>query len=392
MKDNKRLLIFMKTGELKPTGGPAGYNYNLKKELDKMNIEGIEFIESAKGVDLSKTFTKNHLLKKVRRIIGIFRRTLFYSKLLLKSEVSNKIENNEYDMIHFHFTEDIFRYRKSLERYSGKVILTSHSPTLASLQIFDTLTKFEKIIFKALYKKLQIMDYFAFERADYIIFPCPEAEEPYYNNWEGYKEFKEKNRHKYRYLLTGINRCETKIKREDVRKTYHIPEDAFVISYAGRHNTIKGYDLLKEMGKELLYDKNVYFLVAGNEEPLKGIDNERWIEIGWTSDPHSFISASDLFVLPNRETYFDLVLLEVISLGIPVVASRTGGNKYFRGSTGIILFDDVKEAIESIRKVMKMSKQDRKRMGDSNRELFEKNYNCQVFAKAYIRLIDELEC
>ena len=52
----------------------------------------------------------------------------------------------------------------------------------------------------------------------------------------------------------------------------------------------------------------------------------------------------------------------------------------------------MKEAIESIRKVMKMSKQDRKRMGDSNRELFEKNYNCQVFAKAYIRLIDELEC
>ena len=58
MKDNKRSLIFMKTGELKPTGGPAGYNYNLKKELDKMNIEGTDFIESAKGVDLSKTLQK----------------------------------------------------------------------------------------------------------------------------------------------------------------------------------------------------------------------------------------------------------------------------------------------------------------------------------------------
>ena len=61
----------------------------------------------------------------------------------------------------------------------------------------------------------------------------------------------------------------------------------------------------------------------------EGLKTDHWIEVGWTNDPHSLIAASDVFVLPNHETYFDLILLEVLSLGVPVVMSRTGGNKFF---------------------------------------------------------------
>ena len=134
---------------------------------------------------------------------------------------------------------------------------------------------------------------------------------------------------KHRYMPTGIVGCKAKVNREDFRKKYGIPDNAFVISYAGRHNEIKGYADLKKLGEKLLADKNVYFLIAGKEEPMTGLKNDHWIEVGWTNDPHSLIAASDVFVLPNHETYFDLILLEVLSLGVPVVMSRTGGNKYF---------------------------------------------------------------
>lgn len=391
MKDNRKLLVFMKTGDLKPKGGPAGYNYNLKKELDKMKVDGVSFIESDSRVDFSTTFTSNKVLKTVRRVMGVFRRTIFYSKLLLKSETSELIENNEYDLIHFHFTEDVFRYRDSLKKYKGKVVLTSHSPTLASLQIFDTVTKFEKIFMKPLYKKLMNMDYYAFQRADYIIFPCPEAEEPYYNNWEEYKEFKEKNKNKYRYLLTGINSCNAKESRQEIRKKYDIPEDAFIVSYAGRHNSIKGYDLLKEIGQEFIKRDNVYFLVAGIEEPLKGLNNDKWIEVGWTNDPHSLIAASDVFVLPNRETYFDLVMLEVISLGVPVVASYTGGNKHFKDAEGIMLYQTVGEAVQKLEELKAMSSKELSEKGRANYKLFADEYNCKVFAEKYIELIEGLD-
>ena len=65
------------------------------------------------------------------------------------------------------------------------------------------------------------------------------------------------------------------------------------------------------MGEKLFNNQNTYFLIAGKEEPMKGLDNSHWIEVGWTNDPHSLIAASDVFVLPNHETYFDLVFLSM---------------------------------------------------------------------------------
>ena len=43
----------------------------------------------------------------------------------------------------------------------------------------------------------------------------------------------------------------------------------------------------------------------------------------WTNDPHSLINASDMFILPNKETYFDLIMLEVLSMGKIVLATNT---------------------------------------------------------------------
>lgn len=85
------------------------------------------------------------------------------------------------------------------------------------------------------------------------------------------------------YLPTGIVGCSARITRDEYRKKYHIPEDAFVVSYVGRHNEIKGYADLKKMGEELLNNQNIYFLIAGKEEPMKGLDNSHWIEVGWTN-------------------------------------------------------------------------------------------------------------
>lgn len=42
-----------------------------------------------------------------------------------------------------------------------------------------------------------------------------------------------------------------------------------MISYVGRHNEIKGYDALKEIGKHLLdANDSAYVFIAGTEGPL----------------------------------------------------------------------------------------------------------------------------
>lgn len=297
---------------------------------------------------------------------------------------------NHYDIVHFHSTLDMYNARDSLKGYHGKVLLSSHSPTLLSSEIYDFASNFEKKYFGFIYNKLIRIDEYAFQRADYLVFPCPEAEEPYYNNWSAYEKIKELKNNKIKYILTGIKPCKVKVSKDDIRKKFNIPYDAFVVCYVGRHNKIKGYDILKNIGKNLLENPKVYFLVAGKEAPLKGLKHERWIEVGWTSDPHSLIAASDVFLLPNRETYFDLIMLEVLSLGQIVVASKTGGNRYFDKEQydGVLLYDEEEQAISIIDDIMKSSESERRLKRDSNLKLFKENFTLQKFAHHYLKLYD----
>ncbi len=282
----------------------------------------------------------------------------------------------------------------NLNKYKGKVLLTSHSPKPLHKEVYDDyLSKIERTIYRDKLKELEKMDLYSFNRADYIIFPCEEAEEPYYNNWSNYKNIKNNKKEMYRYVPTGVIKCKSKRTREDILKNYSIPEDSFVITYVGRHNETKGYDLLKRIGERILIEqKNVYFLIAGKEEPIKGIENDRWIEVGWTNDPHSIISAADLFVLPNKETYFDLILLEVLSLGKVVLASNTGGNKYFDKfeDKGILYFNSEDEALSRIRDIIEFPKEKITELEMKNEKLFDGNFTIEHFTKKYLQIVDEI--
>ena len=229
--------------------------------------------------------------------------------------------------------------------------------------------------------------------ADYVVFPCPDAEEPYYNNWKDYSDIKEARKDHFKYVLTGISQREAKVSKSEIRKKYNITNDEFVIVYVGRHNEVKGYGKLKELGKNILEkNRDIKFLIAGREGPLTRLENPSWIEIGFTKDPYSLISAGDVFVLPNNETYFDLVMIEVLSLGKIVIASRTGGNKYYEkaGAKGVFLYDTLAEAEELVDKVKAMSKEERKKLEKENRCFYEKYLTSTVFYENYKKMVNEV--
>lgn len=385
----QKLLIYFPERKLKPSGGPAGYLYNLYKGLKKINLNEyslqIDFYNSG-----SATIEENSSLKRKmpRRVLEL-RRALKDTKLLEKRKAIDK-SMYQYDMIHFHWTEDMYLNRDFLQDYKGKVILTSHSPCVYNVERIGKLNPFDYKLLRKKIDNLVEMDRYCFERADYIIFPCEEAEEPYYHTWNQYKSIRQAK--KYHYLPTGIVGCNSKIKRVEYRKMYNIPEDAFVISYAGRHNEIKGYGDLKKIGHDLIKDKNVYFLIAGREEPIRGLDDDHWIEVGWTTDPHSLIAASDVFVLPNHETYFDLILLEVLSLGVPLVISRTGGNKYFEkyNSKGMKFYNTLEEAKEKIKEFQFMGIEERMSASQDLIEIFQKDFTVDVFTGNYVDTICDI--
>lgn len=386
----KKLLIYYPESCLSPKGGPAGYLYNLKSGLEKIGgFDNGSFQISFYGQFPTGLENNAGLKKRIPKRILEIRRALNDAVFVNKSfPVDDSM--HEYDMIHFHSTEKMYLCRNFLKDYQGKVLLTSHAPCGIYKERIDKLNPFDYKLLKKKIDRLEELDRYAFERADYIIFPCEEAEEPYFNTWKRYASLRVAS--KYRYMTTGIMPCTAKVPRSQIRQKYGIPEDAFLISYAGRHNEIKGYGDLKKIGEKMLADKDVYFLIAGVEGPIYRLKNDRWIEVGWTNDPHSLIAASDVFVLPNHETYFDLVLLEVISLGIPMVLSETGGNKYFKRyqSDGFLFYRTVEEAVLKLKTMKAKTPRERAALGADVKRIFDQDFTVETFAENYIKTIGKI--
>lgn len=379
------VLIHFPVDRVLPKGGPAGYLFNLKQGLEEIGANDFEFLPAA-GVQIEKNDILRALIpnriKDKRRLRNLL-------KLPAKT-LSAPVDYSSYDAIHFHSTEEMYLHRDALESYQGKVMLTSHSPCVYHKELISRLNPVDAKSHSTELKDLAVIDDYAFRRADVVVFPCPESEEPYFNTWDGYADARDE--FKLRYLPTGISGCTAKVGRLEIRERYGIPHDAFLMCYVGRHNSIKGYDLLVENVSPLLGDSKKWMLVAGREGPIFAPRQGGWVEAGWTDDPHSIIAAADVFILPNRETYFDLVLLEVLSLGTPVVATRTGGNKYFENmdSKGIMLYEDVDSFRSCIEYLENLDRDVRIEMGKCNQRLFEKSFSCKEFARGYVKLVDSV--
>ncbi len=389
-----KVLIYVEERLLTPTGGPAGYLYNVSKELKRQNISNIEFVKSSDSF-MKKIFKKmpNSFQKYIRNKLNKGDNRVIYDVFYNKNKKAI-VDLNKYDIVHFHSALSMYMVKDSLDSYNGKVLFTTHTPKISYKEIIEDYTSEEDYLKnKKEYDSLEIIDEYAFNRADYIILPAEEAEECYYNTWDKYNDIKEKNKSKYIYLPTCINSIINDSDVSETRKKYDIPENAFVICYIGRHNEVKGYDQLKKIGEKLLENRDdVYFLIAGKEEPLKGLINPRWIEVGWTDRPHDLAKCSNLFILPNKETYFDLILLEILSLGKTIILSDTGGNKYFKkfDTPSLIYYhyDDIDEAVSKIEDLINDNKL--YIYEQMNRRIFEENFTMDIFVNNYIRILEEI--
>lgn len=388
----KKVLFYMEKSSLAPKGGPAAIGYYYLNEKIKRSDSVINFIEPKNANPQRVESMIDHLPSFLKNMVNDLRIIRGFYQLLYGKSKKPLVNFNNYDIIHFHSTRNLFQVRDSLRDYKGKVILTSHSPVPYALELIDKLPSKYRWMFPGLEKRLEYMDEYSFKRADYIMFPCPQAEESYMSNWDKYPGIKQSKTDSYRYVLTGIPQAVAQRNRNDVLKELGIPQNSFVVNYVGRHNTLKGYDKLRIIGENLLNKyEDTWVVVAGTESPLKRYKHDRWHEVGWTNQPHSYINAADVFVLPNKETFFDIVMLEVLSLGTIVVASRTGGNKYFEGSKGVFLYDSIQEAIDIIEQIKHIKPEDREMLRENNKKLYSRMFTVKHMYDQYLNMIRDLK-
>jgi len=102
----------------------------------------------------------------------------------------------------------------------------------------------------------------------------------------------------------------------------------------GRLHEQKGYDILiktiDKLNKEKILPNNFKFRLYGNgpqKEILENLIKECNLEdkvylMGQVMNPYKYLKDSDLFILSSRYEAFGLVIIEALTLGIPVLATK----------------------------------------------------------------------
>ena len=114
-----------------------------------------------------------------------------------------------------------------------------------------------------------------------------------------------------------------------------LPQSSFVIGAVGRLVPIKGQSLLLEAAGILVQrGLDVSVVLAGDGPELERLRSvavstglsSRVFFLGASNAIPDFLNALDVFVLPSISEGMSNTLLEAMSSGLPVVASRVGGN------------------------------------------------------------------
>ena len=393
-------------------GGPSGYIANLKDAI--ANYVGEERIAVISREDVAafqdKSRKKYTFQKTLARCLTFYIPSKTYRKHLRNQILRRLLKTTTFDYLDLdavsyagyadllnqynfktitcHSTRDaifIKNYLRSQNK-QARLLLMSHTPELPSQEMYHLEKQARNPWAKSICRIWEQIEQKAFNLADILIFPTKEAMEPYLAGADYFKTLAQTK--DIRFIPTGCAPIDLKGSAVDIRKDHNITTK-HIISFIGRHTKIKGYDRLKEIGNIVLNQRDdVTFVIGGTQtSEFTPLNHARWIELG-RINPADLLKISDLFILPNKQTYFDLILLEVLSTGVPVIASNTGGNKsVYQATRAITLYDTIEECVDQINAFIDSTDENKQKRRLLAAEAYTNNYTLSHFAKNYDHLI-----
>ena len=141
-----------------------------------------------------------------------------------------------------------------------------------------------------------------------------------------------------RPLYSGLDpaRIPAQLGREAARQRHGFPQDALVLGTVANLFPRKGYDvMLAALRRILTHCPNVHYLIVGQgdtdyEARLRRLAGDETLRgrvqfTGFQPDVYPLLAAMDLYVHPALMEGFGIAVLEAMAMGIPVIATRTGG-------------------------------------------------------------------
>ena len=143
--------------------------------------------------------------------------------------------------------------------------------------------------------------------------------------------------------------------------------------YIGRRNKIKGFDIVLETFRKVREKrKDINLIIIGNGEK---IEEEGIIDIGFSKNPIGWYNSADYLINANRQSYFDLSIIEALTTGIPIIMSDNFGHSYYKGKSSLIKTFDLK-------------KRDYKKT--ENIELYENNLTDSCYYERFKKFAEEI--
>ena len=200
-------------------------------------------------------------------------------------------------------------------------------------------------------------------------------------------------------IENGAARTEARYTREDARRLLGLPPGAFVVGTVASHldRTIKGIRYLVEATPEILrHVPEAWFVMLGERSPDSSVVRElhqrqimhRVVLPGYRDDVADLYPAMDVLALPSLSEGLSIALLEAMRHGIPVVATRVGGNPeiVIEGVTGFLVEAGDPNALAN--RIIALSRDQGlcSVMGRKGSDRFEQSFNIERTARRYEQL------
>jgi sugar transferase (PEP-CTERM/EpsH1 system associated) len=196
-------------------------------------------------------------------------------------------------------------------------------------------------------------------------------------------------------------------KRKQYREQWGFGQNDVLIGTVGRPMKVKNHQLMIRALKRLREQGYpVHFAIVG-DTPLRSLKDElvalaqslgvadRVHFLGFQSDVPGYLNMFDIFVLPSLSEGCSNVIQEAMATGLPIVASRVGGNPELvqDGETGLLFESNSVEALARALQTLLDDPQKAQALGNRAlqraREAFSLEKMVENYEALYYRLLKE---
>ncbi len=175
--------------------------------------------------------------------------------------------------------------------------------------------------------------------------------------------------------------------------SYRSNSNTFIFIYVGRLSYPKNIPLLLDTFSKI-NNKNIKLLIIGKDTSekqyyinlIKEYKKDNIIYIGAKENVQDYMRYSNALILTSRYEGLPLVVLEALSLGLPIISTPVGSliDTIENGKNGFLSKDlSVESILNSINKLLNLTAKEINNIKKSNLELFKNKYSIEHCADSY---------